>query len=90
MPQDALDRYADEAVTDFNQQGMNQALTAKPLTGPLESDPRFVLLTELFPGRLTDWQSAETPTSAATDDAAEAPETVDLEVGLDADETDNN
>lgn len=63
---------------------------AKPLEGTLESDPRFILLQELFPGRISDWQSAETPISAAaegTDDAPEGAETVDLEAGLDTDDT---
>lgn len=67
--------------------------TAKPLSGTLKNDPRFVLLTELFPGRISDWQSAE-PVAAADGedegagaaDAAAEPETVDLEAGLDADE----
>ena len=63
----------------------------RPVEGDLEADPRFVLLTELFPGRVTSWQAAaaETPVDGA-DDAPEPPETVDLAVdpedGLDADE----
>lgn len=64
---------------------------AKPLEGTLESDPRFILLQELFPGRISDWQSAETPASATvegTDDALEGAETVDLEAGLETDDTD--
>jgi hypothetical protein len=64
---------------------------SRALAGTLESNPRFVLLTELFPGRISDWQSAEVPAGTAAedaDDAPEVPETVDLEEGLDADETD--
>lgn len=63
----------------------------RPVEGNLEADPRFVLLTELFPGRVTSWQAAaaETPADGA-DDADGVPETVDLTVdpedGLDADE----
>lgn len=63
----------------------------RPVEGDLEADPRFVLLTELFPGRVTSWQAAaaETPADGA-DDADGVPETVDLTVdpedGLDADE----
>ena len=65
--------------------------TAKPLSGTLQSDPRFVLLTELFPGRISDWQSAEPVAAADSEDegaadAAAEPETVNLEAGLDADE----
>ena len=91
-PQNTRENRPDDAA-GFNQPETRQAPEApsqnvKPLTGPLESDPRFVLMTELFPGRMTDWQSAETPTSAVTDDAEGAPETVDLEAGLDADEPD--
>ena len=88
-PQNVRDGYADDAVAGFSQPETSQP-QVKPLTGPLESDPRFVLLTELFPGRLTDWQSAETPAPATADDEGEAPETVDLEAGLDADETDDS
>ena len=65
--------------------------TSRALAGTFESDPRFVLLTELFPGRISDWRSAEAPAGTAAegaDDAPEVPETVDLEEGLDADETD--
>ncbi len=60
---------------------------SRPLEGNLETDPRFVLLTELFPGRVTSWQAAvaETPVEGV-DDADGVPETVDLENGLDADE----
>ena len=60
---------------------------SRPVEGALEADPRFVLLTELFPGRVTSWQAAvaETPVEGA-DDAEGVPETVDLEEGLDADE----
>jgi len=50
-------------------------------------------LTELFPGRISDWQSAETPPSAAiegADDAPEVPETVDLEAGLDLDDNEDD
>lgn len=69
--------------------------TTKPLSGTLQSDPRFVLLTELFPGRISDWQSADAPVGAATggaadegtDDGSGEPETVDLEEGLDMGET---
>ena len=66
---------------------------SKPLDGSLQDDPRFVLLTELFPGRISDWQSAEPVDAApdtgadAADDAAGDPATVDLDAGLDADET---
>ena len=63
----------------------------RPLAGDLESDPRFKLLQELFPGRISDWRSAEVPASTAegpADDAPAGPETVDLEEGLDTDETD--
>jgi len=65
--------------------------TARPLAGDLEGDPRFRLLQELFPGRISDWRSAEAPASTAEEDADDAPavpETVDLEEGLDTDETD--
>ena len=86
-PQNAPDRYADDAVTGFSPPEASR-VQAKPLTGPLQNDPRFILLTELFPGRMTDWQSAETPATPEADDAEGAPETVDLEAGLDADETD--
>jgi len=67
------------------------AQAARPLSGDLESDPRFRLLQELFPGRISDWQGAEAPASTAegdADDAPAVPETVDLEEGLDTDETD--
>ncbi len=92
--QNAQQSYPNDAAADsFGQPETRQTQGAqsqnvKPLTGPLERDPRFVLLTELFPGHITSWQSAETPTSAAADDAEGAPETVDLEAGLDADEPD--
>lgn len=60
---------------------------SRPVEGALEHDPRFVLLTELFPGRVTSWQAAATETPAGgADDAEGVPETVDLEEGLDADE----
>lgn len=64
---------------------------ARPLAGDLESDPRFRLLQELFPGRISDWRSAEAPASTAEEDADDAPavpETVDLGEGLEGDETD--
>lgn len=87
VPQHSPDSYADDAPAEsFTRLGTGQ-LQAKPLTGPLQSDPRFILLTELFPGRVTAWQSAEAPTAPASDDADGEPETVDLEEGLDADET---
>ena len=85
-PQHLPERQANDAVPTHIT-GSEQT-RAKPLTGPLKSDPRFVLLTELFPGRMTDWQSAETPAIPEPDDANTGPETVDLEAGLDADETD--
>lgn len=59
----------------------------RPVEGALERDPRFVLLTELFPGRVTAWQAAVTDVPAGgADDAEGASETVDLEESLDADE----
>ena len=68
--------------------------TARPLDGSLQDDPRFKLLQELFPGRISDWQSASVDAATAgkadddgADDAPGDPETVDLEAGLDADET---
>ena len=92
VPQGAPDTYADAVPAHIVSE---QALPAQappvqtnPLTGPLQRDPRFVLLTELFPGHVTDWQSAETATVPAPDDADGGPETVDLERGLDADEPD--
>ena len=93
-PQNTRESYAEDAVTDrFSPPDTRQApeappQTVKPLSGSLETDPRFVLITELFPGRMTDWQSAEAPAAPEADNAAEAPETVDLERGLDADEPD--
>lgn len=70
----------------------SQPVAAKALEGTLEEDPRFRLLLELFPGRVTAWHAA-TPVIVSddvllngADDAALAPETVDLERGLDADE----
>ena len=65
---------------------------AKPLEGSLQKDPRFVLLQELFPGHISDWQAESVANSSESgeDEAADAPgepETVDLEEGLDADET---
>ena len=60
---------------------------SRPVEGALEADPRFVLLTELFPGRVTSWQAAAVDVPAeGADDADGVPETVDLENGLDADE----
>ena len=69
---------------------------AKPLEGSLQKDPRFLLLQELFPGRISDWQRAEPVANSSegdengadgVNDAPDDPETVDLEEGLDADET---
>ena len=66
--------------------GSAPSAAGRPVEGALERDPRFVLLTELFPGRITAWQAAVTDVPAeGTDDAEGAPETVDLE-DSDADE----
>lgn len=53
----------------------------RPVEGALEHDPRFILLTELFPGRVTSWQAAVSESAPAdgADDAPESSETVDLE-----------
>ena len=85
VPQRSPDSYADDAPAESFTPPETGQLQAKPLTGPLKSDPRFVLLTELFPGHITAWQSAEA-LAPAPDDADREPETVDLERGLDADE----
>ncbi len=87
VPQHAPDTYTD-AVPAHIVSEQAQSAQVKPLTGPLQRDPRFVLLTELFPGQVTDWQSAEAAAAPAPDDADGGPETVDLEEGLDADEPD--
>lgn len=64
---------------------------ARALEGELERDPRFVLLSQLFPGRVSTWEPTETPTDPAggAADAPDEPETVDLSEGLDADDTED-
>lgn len=82
-----------ETATESVHQPSSAQNTSRALEGKLEADPRFILLTELFPGRISDWQSAEPPPGAAAegaDDAPEAPETVDLEAGLDLDDAEND
>ena len=67
------------------------ASAATPSGEGIEADPRFTLLQSLFPGFISDWQPAQTPAAnaeTALEDAPETPETVDLEEGLDADESD--
>ena len=87
-PQHSRERHVDDAPADSFTRSETSRAQAKPLTGPLKSDPRFVLLTELFPGQITDWQSAEAAAAPAPDNADGETETVDLERGLDADEPD--
>lgn len=85
-PQPTPDEHFDASAP-----GAPPAWAARPLAGDLESDPRFRLLQALFPGRISDWQGAEAPASTAEGDADDAPavsETVDLEEGLEGDETD--
>jgi len=51
------------------------------VAGRLEDDPRFALMQQLFPGRITDWQeTAQKGADDGADDEGEEAETVDLEV----------
>lgn len=87
-PPDAGAGYADTNDADINDAATNDAATkyANHAANPasLQEDPRFVALTQLFPGKIIDWQLQDTPKD--TDD--EGNDDVDLpESDITEDET---
>ena len=62
-----LDAGASYAATGYDNHPANPA--------SLQEDPRFVALTQLFPGKIIDWQLQDTPKdTAAGDETDELPE----------------
>lgn len=69
-PPDAGDAGAVAGYADagYNNQAANQA--ANPAS--LQEDPRFVALTQLFPGKIIDWQLQDAPKDS--DDEGDNPD----------------